>query len=260
MVRGREGGAPRHPAGDRPVLRRHQLEGLDGGRRRRPLPRHRRLLLSPGRAPLPARVRKRRRLGLLRDEPVRRRGPLRGARGAAAWRRGGPGAGLRRAARLGAADPPRVAATAFGASGFLSWGTTETDAAGGAEAVLAAKYAGFHGGRRIGAGGRDYLLGRNPWGASFIAGIRPALAPQDPLLGVGVRRRPADAARSSAARRRRARSSARTSASPAARSRGSTPKYAYEDRREDYVTSEPTIDSAAATVLLLAAMRNAGSG
>ena len=149
--------------------------------------------------------------------------------------------------------------TAFGASGFLSWGTTETDAAGGAEAVLASKYAGFHGGRRIGAGGRDYLLGRNPWGAVFIAGMGPhsprkihswasvfgnglpkgavvgGPAPKGAILGqdVGKPRGPFAPFNS---------------------------KYAYEDRREDYVTSEPTIDSAAATVLLFAAMRNAGSG
>lgn len=63
--------------------------------------------------------------------------------------------------------------TAFGASGFLSWGTTATDAAGGAEAVLAGKYAGFGAGARIAAAGRDYLLGLNPWGASFISGFGP---------------------------------------------------------------------------------------
>jgi endoglucanase len=150
-------------------------------------------------------------------------------------------------------------ATAFGASGFLSWGTTATDAAGGAEAVLAAKYAGFRGGRRLGVGGRDYLLGRNPWGAVFIAGMGPRSprkihswasvfgnglpngavvggpAPKRAILGQNVGR----------------------PRGPLARFNG---KYAYEDRREDYVTSEPTIDSAAATVLLFAALRDARGG
>ena len=32
---------------------------------------------------------------------------------------------------------------------------------------------------------------------------------------------------------------------------------AYEDRKANYVTSEPTIDSAAATILLLAALNSA---
>ena len=85
----------------------------------------------------------------------------------------GSSPGLQRAAGLGSPDRRRGEAHGLRASGFLSWGTTETDAAGGAEALLAAEFAHFDGGRRIAAGGRDYLLGRNPGGASFIAGFGP---------------------------------------------------------------------------------------
>ena len=148
-------------------------------------------------------------------------------------------------------------ATAFGASGFLSWGTTETDAAGAAEAFLAAKHAGLAGGRRLAAGGRDYLLGPKPLGRELHRGLRTALAAEDPFLGVCVRRR-------AAARRGRRwpGASATIMNQDVGRPRGPlarfNAKYAYEDRRQDYVTSEPTIDSAAATVLLLAALRGAG--
>ena len=95
--------------------------------------------------------------------------------------------------------------TGFGASGFLSWGTTETDAAGGAEALLAAEFAHFDGGRRIAAGGRDYLLGRNPWGrASSPASARTHRGRSIPgrlCSATGCR-----TARSSVARRRSRRS------------------------------------------------------
>ncbi len=163
-------------------------------------------------------------------------------------------AALRASARQISREAQR---TAFGASGFLSWGTTETDAAGAAETALASKFAGFHGGLALGAGGRDYLLGRNPWGASFVAGFGPhsprkihswasvfgdglpdgavvgGPAPKQAILNQHVGRPQGPLAKFNA-------------------------KYAYEDRRRDYVTSEPTIDSAAATVLMLAALRADG--
>ncbi len=148
--------------------------------------------------------------------------------------------------------------TAFGAAGFITWGTTETDAAGGAEAVLAAKYAGFEHGRRIGAAGRDYLLGLNPWGASFIAGYGPS-APRkihswasvfgDSLPHGAVVGGPAP-------KRTIVNQDVGKPRGPLARFNA---KYAYEDRREDYVTSEPTIDSAASALLLFAALHAAGS-
>jgi len=160
-------------------------------------------------------------------------------------------AALRASARQIAAESRR---TAFGASGFLSWGTTETDAAGAAETVLADRHAGFHHGLRIGAGGRDYLLGRNPWGASFISGFGPhsprRIHSWASVFGNGLPRgavvggpAPKGAILHQDVGRPRG---------PLARFNS---KYAYEDRRQDYVTSEPTIDSAAATVLMLAALR-----
>jgi hypothetical protein len=146
--------------------------------------------------------------------------------------------------------------TAFGASGFLSWGTTATDAAGGAEAVLAGKYAGFGAGARIGAAGRDYLLGLNPWGASFIAGFGPHFPRQihswASVFGDGLPR--GAVVGGPAPRAAILNQHVGKPQGPLARFNS---KYAYEDRRADYVTSEPTIDSAASTILLLAALRAA---
>jgi endoglucanase len=145
-------------------------------------------------------------------------------------------------------------ATAFGASGFISWGTTETDAAGGAEAALAARYAGFRGGMRIAAAGRDYLLGRNPWGASFIAGFGPhsprKIHSWASVVGDGL---PHGAVVGGPAAKRTI--LGQDVGRPGGPLAAFNARYAYEDRREDYVTSEPTIDSAASTVLLFAALR-----
>ncbi len=160
-------------------------------------------------------------------------------------------AALRASARQIAAESRR---TAFGASGYISWGTTETDAAGAAEAVLAARHAGFGGGSRIGVAGRDYLVGRNPWGASFIAGFGPhnprKVHSWASVFGNGL---PQGAVVGGPAPKRQ------ILGQDVGRPRGPfarfNSKYAYEDRRADYVTSEPTIDSAAATVLMLAALR-----
>ena len=174
---------------------------------------------------------------------------------------GGPAAkrqgcsGLRSAARQVRAEARR---NAFGPSGFLSWGTTQTVAAGGAEAQIAAEFAGFQGGRRIAAAGRDYLLGLNPWGASFVAGFGPR-SPRKihswaSVFGDGL---PRGAVVGGPAPRRA------VLGQHVGRPRGpfaefNSRRYVYEDRRADYVTSEPTIDSAASTVLLLAALHGAG--
>jgi len=147
--------------------------------------------------------------------------------------------------------------TAFGAAGFLSWGTTATDAAGAAEALMAARFAHFKDGRRLAAGGRDYLLGRNPWGASFIAGVGPR-SPRKihswaSVFGDGL---PNGAVVGGPAPRRAILNQhVGRPRGPLARFNA---RYAYEDRRRDYVTSEPTIDSAAATILMLAELNGAG--
>ena len=126
--------------------------------------------------------------------------------------------------------------------------------AGGAQAALADAAAGFGAGFRIAAGARDYLLGRNAWGASFVAGFGPRSAkhphhwasvfpphsglpegavvggpaPRDQVTGEGFK--------------------------PGGPLHAFNSNLVYEDRRADYVTSEPAIDYSAATILMLAAL------
>jgi endoglucanase len=59
---------------------------------------------------------------------------------------------------------------AFGMAGFFTWGTTAQNGASGALAGLAGCATGLRDGRAVAAGARDYLLGRNPFGRSFVVG------------------------------------------------------------------------------------------
>lgn len=80
------------------------------------------------------------------------------------------GCGLLVAAAQGAAD--RAARRALGTPGTLAFGTTAEH--GGAGTVLAlAAAAGFAPGRALAADARDWVLGRNAWGRSFVAGLGP---------------------------------------------------------------------------------------
>jgi hypothetical protein len=62
---------------------------------------------------------------------------------------------------------------AFGMPGFFTWGTTAQNGASGALAGLAGCATGLAHGRAVAAGARDYLLGRNPFGVSFVVRYGP---------------------------------------------------------------------------------------
>lgn len=138
------------------------------------------------------------------------------------------------------------ASNAFGMPGYFSWGTTAQNGAAGALAALS----GGSSGCRTAAGARDYLLGRNPYGASFVVGYGPR-SPNTPhhwgsVFGKGI---PAGAVVGGPAPLREIKSQG----FPVRGKLGS--KFAtYEDRRADYVTSEPAIDYSAASILMLAAI------
>ena len=159
-------------------------------------------------------------------------------------------------ALAGAASDARAIAreTAFGSPGPFAWGTTAEIGSYGTAAALAGR-AGVSGPwLATAASGRDYLLGRNPWGASFVTGIGPK-APKrlhhwasvfgDGLPNGAVVGGPAPLA---------------TLAEQGfGKGRGPLAKYstraaAYEDRRPNYVNSEPAIDYTAAAILLIAAL------
>ncbi len=141
---------------------------------------------------------------------------------------------------------------AFGMPGYFSWGTTAQNGAAGALAALstAAGSEAPKDGCSVAAGARDYLLGRNPFGAGFVVGYGPRAAVHPhhwgAVFGDGL---PAGAvvggpAPSSEVRGQGFRAGNQFDSSFAA----------YEDRRVDYVTSEPAIDYTASSILLLAAL------
>jgi endoglucanase len=144
-----------------------------------------------------------------------------------------------------------ASSNAFGMPGYFTWGTTAQNGAAGALAALSTVAPGApRDGCRVAAGARDWMLGRNSYGASFIVGYGPR-APQHPhhwgsVFGKGV---PAGALVGGPAPL----SEIRSQGFPV-RGRLGTRFATYEDRRADYVTSEPAIDYSASSILLLAAL------
>ncbi|MFN8151367.1 MAG: glycoside hydrolase family 9 protein [Solirubrobacterales bacterium] len=161
--------------------------------------------------------------------------------------------GCRLLKQNGAIASRQAASNAFGMPGYFSWGTTAQNGAAGALAALSTAAPGAPAAKacRTAAGARDYLLGRNPYGASFVVGYGPR-APEHPhhwgsVFGKGI---PAGAVVGGPAPRGEIRSQGFP-----VRGKLGTSFATYEDRRADYVTSEPAIDYSAPSILLLAALR-----
>jgi hypothetical protein len=138
----------------------------------------------------------------------------------------------------------RARAHALGTVGVLSFGTTAMH--GGAGAVLA-----LGGQTALAADARDWMLGRNPWGASFVAGLGPA-APRS--VHHWTARRGASAFRGAVVGGPTTRAVLREQELRYRPNRFDGPAGVYEDRGADYVTSEVAIDYAASAVLLFAAV------
>ena len=147
---------------------------------------------------------------------------------------------LRRAAGFSAR---RARRHSVGTVGVLDFGTTAMH--GGAAAVLA-----MAGERVLAADARDWMLGRNPWGASFIAGLGSSpprrlhhwASPRPDLLRGAVVGGPTT------------RSVLRERGIAYTANRFDGPGGIYEDRGVDFVTSEAAINYAASAVLLFAAL------
>jgi hypothetical protein len=160
------------------------------------------------------------------------------------------GLACRRLREFGEIAVEQARDNAFGMPGFFTWGTTAQNGASGALAGLAGCASGLDGGRSVAAGARDYLLGRNPFGRSFVVGYGPG-APRHPHHWASVF---GDALPKGAVV---------GGPAPIAQIRGegfqvrdphNSPFASYEDRRADYVTSEPALDYAASSILLLATL------
>jgi endoglucanase len=139
---------------------------------------------------------------------------------------------------------------AFGMPGFFTWGTTAQNGASGALAGLAGCATGLAGGRGVAAGARNYLLGRNPFGTSFVVRYGPG-SPVHPHHWASVfgQALPTGAVVGGPAPAQQIRDEGFHLEGQFNSSFAS-----YEDRRADYVTSEPALDYAAATILLLATL------
>jgi endoglucanase len=137
----------------------------------------------------------------------------------------------------------------WGTPGYYGWGQTGAQSGGGA-AVALARRAGLVGSTPVAARARDYLLGANQWGSSFVVGYGQKAAKKPhhwaSLLGrsrplgavVGGPAPPADIAEQGFS----------------VHGKFDTAAAAYQDRAADYVTSEPALDYTADSVLLLAAL------
>jgi endoglucanase len=145
---------------------------------------------------------------------------------------------------------------ALGPPATLSWGSITPGGGVGALAAAAGRAGVFPGGEVIGTRARDWLLGLNPWGASFIAGSGP-LAPRQihhwaGRLGRGLPKGAVVGGPAPASTFRE-----QKLVLPRGGRFGSfnSAGAAYDDSEANYVTSEPAIDYTAAQVVLLAALR-----
>lgn len=135
-------------------------------------------------------------------------------------------------------------------AGTLAFGTTAEHGGGGAVLALAAA-AGFASGRALAADARDWVLGRNAWGRSFVAGLGPGAPTQ--IHHRAVTDGPAAFAGAVVG----GPTSLKILRQEKLRFRKTQydgPAGAYEDRIGNYVTSEVALDYAASTILLFAAL------
>jgi endoglucanase len=153
----------------------------------------------------------------------------------------------------------RVQRDAFGMPADFGWGVTAESAASGLGAIMADRAGSLQGrivpgptpAQRLAAGARDYLLGRNPWGASFIVGYGPR-SPRHPHHWASVfgPAKPVGAVVGGPAPR----SQVKAQKVPLPRNVFNSARVVYTDNLENYVTSEPAIDYTADSILLLAAL------
>lgn len=137
----------------------------------------------------------------------------------------------------------------WGTPGYYGWGQTGAQSGGGAVIALARR-AGVIGPTPIATRARDYLLGANQWGSSFIVGYGQK-APKHPhhwanLNGVS---RPVGAVVGGPAPR-----SETAGEGFNVNGRFDAPDAVYQDKLKNYVNSEPALDYTVNSLLLLASL------
>lgn len=150
----------------------------------------------------------------------------------------------------------RARESAFGTPGIVTFGWATDN--GGAGAIAAAAGAGrvVPDGRAIGAGARDYLLGRNPWGASFLVGpgASDAKSPHSPVYLKGPPARLMNGAVVGGIARASDFAGAGLKLTLRRFTAFNSAFAQYEDRRDNYVTSEVGLAYSAASILLAASL------
>ena len=150
----------------------------------------------------------------------------------------------------------RAASTPFATPAIITFGSLQDNGGSGAVAAAAKRAGVAADGLRIAAGARDYLLGRNAWGRSFVVGRgaidakhphHPAFLKGSParLLDGAVVNGPADPGSLRDSDLKLARTPLR---------RFNSKAVVYEDRRADFVTSEVSLSASASSVLLAASL------
>lgn len=150
----------------------------------------------------------------------------------------------------------RAGATAFGSPGMFTFGWAQDNGGTGAVAAAAGRVDVASDGKRIAAAARDYMLGRNPWGRSFVVGPgrNDAKSPHHAAYLVG---RPARLLNGALEGGPVGAGSLREYGLRLARgplTRFNSAAAVYEDRRADFVTSEVGLSYSASAILLAAAL------
>jgi endoglucanase len=145
---------------------------------------------------------------------------------------------------------------AFGSPGIYTFGFIQDNNAAGALAAAAERAGVADDGFEIAAAARDYLRGRNQWGTSFVVGPASFQAHQ-PHHSAYLKGDPATLMAGAVVGGPAKTEDVTGAGLPAARNRFNGAGIVYEDKREDYVTSEVGLAYTAPAVLLAASL---GSG
>lgn len=155
-----------------------------------------------------------------------------------------------------AAGRERARESAFGTPGIVTFGWVQDN--GGAGAIAAAAGTGrvVSDGRALGAGARDYLLGRNPWGTSFVVGpgSRDAKNPHSPVFLKGPPSKLVNGAVEGGIARASDFAGSGLKLTLRRFKVFNSPFAQYEDRRENFVTSEIGLAYSAASILLASSL------
>ena len=146
--------------------------------------------------------------------------------------------------------------TAFGSPGIFTFGWVQDEGGTGAVAAAARRAGVARDGRKIAAGARDYLLGRNPWGRSFVVGPGRIEA-KNPHHAAYLKGRPAKLLDGAVVGGPADPGSITDSGLHLGHSplrRFDSGRIVYEDRRADFVTSEVGLAYSASAVLLAASL------